>query len=66
MSSLCGCLGVLQGDAQEGFQKSGQGGGVEVQGLQKAIHGDGGDRLSRQQDPPEQVGDGYLSHGGFG
>ncbi len=35
---------------------------VEIQGLQKAIQGNGGNGFSRQQDPADQVGDSHLSH----
>jgi len=54
---------TLPGEFEEGFEKPSEAGGVEMQGLQKAIHGDGGNRLSWQQDPAEQVGDSHLPHG---
>ncbi len=54
---------TLPGEGEEGFEKASEAGGVEVQGLPKAIHGDGGNRFSRQQDPAEQVGNSHLSHG---
>ena len=54
---------TLPGEPEEKFEEASEAGGVEMQGLQKAIHGDGGNRLSRQQDPAEQVGDSHLPHG---
>ena len=57
---------TLPGEPEEGFQKASEARGVEVQGLQKAIHGDGGNRLSRQQDPAEAVDGSHSSHERFG
>ena len=42
---------TLPGEPEEGFEKASEAGGVEMQGLQKAIHGDGGNGFSRQQIP---------------
>jgi len=50
---------------QPGRSKASEAGGVKVQGFQKAIDGDGGNRLSRWQDRAQQVGDNHLSHGRF-
>ncbi len=55
---------TLPGEPEEGFEKASEAGGVEMQGLQKAIHGDGGNRSSRQQDPAEQVDDSHHLMGG--
>ncbi len=38
---------TLPGEPEEGFEKPSEAGGVEMQGLQEAIHGDGWNRFSR-------------------
>ncbi len=57
---------TLPGELEEGIEKASEARGCEVQGLQKAIDGDGGNRLSRPQDPAEAVDGSHSSHERFG